>query len=139
MKFEDEVQELLLLSSLPKSCSGTVTTVSGFAGGSKLIFKGINDLILREDVCRQCGGESSNSLLSTKERSRMSKIWSGVRGRSNSRNRCVLKNRKSITYWNCKEKGHWNQCLKPLMEKGKNEMNIALDSKEDALIYAVEN
>ncbi|XP_023763707.1 retrovirus-related Pol polyprotein from transposon TNT 1-94 [Lactuca sativa] len=102
IKFEDEVHELLLLSSLPKSWLETVTTINSSAGGAKLTFESIRDSILGEDVHRRSGGESSNNLLSTE--------------------------------------GHFrNQCPKPVADKGKNEMNIASDSKGDALICAVEN
>nr|KYP53220.1 Retrovirus-related Pol polyprotein from transposon TNT 1-94 [Cajanus cajan] len=50
IKFDDEVQALLLLSSLPDSWSGTVTAVSSTSGTTKLDFEGIRDLILGEDI-----------------------------------------------------------------------------------------
>nr|GEX32696.1 retrovirus-related Pol polyprotein from transposon TNT 1-94 [Tanacetum cinerariifolium] len=50
IKFDDEVQALLLLSSLPKSWSGTVTAVSGSTGSTKLKFDNIRDLILGEYI-----------------------------------------------------------------------------------------
>ena len=62
--FEDEVQALLLLSSLPESWSGTVTAVSSSAGEAKMTFEMIRNLILREDVYRQNNRETSISLLS---------------------------------------------------------------------------
>ncbi|GKB87116.1 retrovirus-related pol polyprotein from transposon TNT 1-94 [Tanacetum coccineum] len=46
IKFDDEVQALLLLSLLPENWSGTVTTVSGSTGSTKLMFDNIRDLIL---------------------------------------------------------------------------------------------
>ena len=68
--FEDEVQALLLLSSLPESWSSTVTAVSSSAGGAKMTFEMIRNLILSEDVHRQNNRETSSSLLSVEERRR---------------------------------------------------------------------
>src|SRR6187200_2178226 len=59
--FEDEVQALLLLSSLPDSWSGTVTAVSSSAGGAKMTFEMIQSLILSEDVSWQNNRGTSSS------------------------------------------------------------------------------
>jgi len=53
IKFEDRVQVLLLLSSLPDSWSRTITTITSISGTTKLTFEGIRDLILNEDVRRR--------------------------------------------------------------------------------------
>nr|KYP40111.1 Retrovirus-related Pol polyprotein from transposon TNT 1-94 [Cajanus cajan] len=66
IKFDGEVQALLLLSSLPNSWLGTVTIVANIFGTTKLTFKGIRDLIFGEDVHRRNVGESTGFLLSTK-------------------------------------------------------------------------
>ncbi|GJW21601.1 hypothetical protein Tco_0032223 [Tanacetum coccineum] len=50
IKFDDEVQALLLLSLLPESWSGTVTTVSGSTRTTKLKFNNILDLILGKEI-----------------------------------------------------------------------------------------
>lgn len=68
IKFEDEVHALLLLSSFPKSWSGTVTTISSSFGTTKLTFKGIRDLLFGEDIRRKNSGENSRSLLSAESR-----------------------------------------------------------------------
>ena len=115
IKFEDEVQALLLLSSLPESWSGTVTAVSGSTSGTKLSFEGIRNLILSEDIRRKNAGESSNSILSTEDRGRKQQKGNNGgngdggkgRGRSKSRKRGVSKNRNDITCWNYKDKGHF--------------------------------
>jgi len=49
-KFDDEVEVLLLLSSLPDSWSGMVTTIINSAGSDGFTFEKIHDLILGEDV-----------------------------------------------------------------------------------------
>lgn len=52
----------------------------------------------------------------------------------------MSKNRKDITCCNFREKGHFrNQCLKPSSNKGKKEVNMDVDLKDDALICCVEN
>ncbi|VFQ90050.1 unnamed protein product, partial [Cuscuta campestris] len=63
IKFDDEVQALLLLSSLPDSWSGTVTAVTGSVGPDGFTFDQIRDLVLGEDVRRKSSGESSGELL----------------------------------------------------------------------------
>ncbi|GKC58160.1 retrovirus-related pol polyprotein from transposon TNT 1-94, partial [Tanacetum coccineum] len=112
IKFEDEVQVLLLLSSLPDSWSGTVIAVSSSTGSAKLTFE-------EEEV--QTEGMVVEENAKTRKRSQS-------------------KNRKDITCWICKEKGHFkNKYSKPLADKGKKEMNMAADSEDDALIYCVKN
>ncbi|KAF5760066.1 putative RNA-directed DNA polymerase [Helianthus annuus] len=88
IKFEDEVQALLLLSSLPDSWSGTVTAVSSASGTTKLTFDSIRDLIVNEDIRRRSSGETSNSssLLHTESRGRRNERGHN-RGRSKSRRR----------------------------------------------------
>jgi len=46
IKFDDEIQALLLLLSLPDSWSGTGTTVTSSAGSDGFTFEKIRDLIL---------------------------------------------------------------------------------------------
>ncbi|VFQ78537.1 unnamed protein product [Cuscuta campestris] len=53
IKFDDELQALLLLSSLPDSWSGTVTAVSSASGTTKFTFEGIRDLILEEEGMKE--------------------------------------------------------------------------------------
>nr|GEX34584.1 retrovirus-related Pol polyprotein from transposon TNT 1-94 [Tanacetum cinerariifolium] len=141
IKFEDEVQALLLLSSLPDSWSGTVTAVSSASGTTKLTFDSIRDLILNKDIRRRrSSGESSSSssLLHTESRGRRNDRGHN-RGRSNSRRRGQSKNRKDIECWNCKEKGHFrNQCPKPKAEK-KEVNDVYSEESGDFLICCVEN
>ncbi|GJR47128.1 retrovirus-related pol polyprotein from transposon TNT 1-94 [Tanacetum coccineum] len=115
IKFDNEVQALLLLSSLPESW---------------------------EDISRKTFGEYSNSLISTKEKGRGRKQDKGQkqnRGRSKSKKRAQSKNRQDITCWNCNQKGHFqNQCLKPVASRDK-EVNMAARDSDDALVCCMEN
>ena len=63
IKFDDEVQALLLLLSLPDSWSRMVTTVTSLAGSDGFTFEKIRDLILGEDVRRRSSGEFSSESL----------------------------------------------------------------------------
>ena len=103
------MKALILLSSLPKSWSATVTVVSNSASNSKLKLDNIRDLILSKDVCRKSSGESfsssSGSALSTETRGRSSqKGRNQRRGISKSRGKSQPKFRNDIICWNCQKK-----------------------------------
>ena len=63
IKFDDEVQALLLLLSLPDSWSGMVTTITSSARSDGFTFEKIRDLILGEYVQRRSFGELSSESL----------------------------------------------------------------------------
>ncbi|GJW38424.1 retrovirus-related pol polyprotein from transposon TNT 1-94 [Tanacetum coccineum] len=118
IKFDDEVQALLLLSSFPESWSYTVTTISGSIGTTKLKFDNIRDLILGEDICRKTSGEYLNSLLSAEDKGRAE---SKTEGRSRT------------------EMRHFqNQCPKPVASNDK-EVHMVVRDYDDALVCCVEN
>nr|GEU76585.1 retrovirus-related Pol polyprotein from transposon TNT 1-94 [Tanacetum cinerariifolium] len=80
IKFDDELQALLLFSSSPESWPGTVTAVSGSTGTTKIKFDNIRVLILGEEIRRKTSREYSNSLLSAEDKGRAeSKIESRSR------------------------------------------------------------
>ncbi|VFQ73787.1 unnamed protein product [Cuscuta campestris] len=104
IKFDDEVQALLLLSSLPDSWSGTITAVTGSVGPDGFTFDQIRDLVLGEDVRRKSLGESSGELLHVGRGRRNSRgSGSGNRRRSQSKTR----DSSGVTCWKCKEVGHF--------------------------------
>lgn len=61
IKFDDEVQALLILSQLPESWQGTVTAVSNSAGKEKLKLSEVVSLILTEEVRRGSIDSSGSS------------------------------------------------------------------------------
>ncbi|VFQ62723.1 unnamed protein product [Cuscuta campestris] len=134
IKFEDEVQALLLLSSLPDSWSGTVIAVTSSAGPDGFTFEKIRDLVLGEDVRRRSSSESSEESLNI------------VRGRGNNRGSGSKNRRRSqsktwdssgVTCCKCKEVGHFkNQC-----PKEDKQVNIVRGSAsdEDLFICCVES
>ncbi|VFQ89298.1 unnamed protein product [Cuscuta campestris] len=123
IKFDDEVQALLLLSSLPDSWSETVTAVTGSVGPDGFTFDQIRDLILGEDVRRKSSGESSGELLHV-GRGRRNSRGSGRRNRQRSQSK--TRDSSGVTCWKCKEVGHFrNQC------PNDKKVNIAQGSASD--------
>ncbi|VFQ91176.1 unnamed protein product [Cuscuta campestris] len=123
IKFDDEVQTLLLLSSLPDSWSGTVTAVTGSVGPDGFTFDQIRDFVLGENVRRKSSGESFGELLHVGRGRRNSRgSGSGNRRRSQSKTR----DSSGVTCWKCKEVGHFkNQC------PNDKKVNIAEGSARD--------
>nr|GEU55197.1 hypothetical protein [Tanacetum cinerariifolium] len=111
IKFNDEVQALLLLSSFPKNWPGTITTISSSIGTTKLKFDNIRDIILVEDTPRKTSGEYSNSLLSTKDKG---KAQSKTKGKSRTK---VDRNQR----------------------REDKEVNMIVRDYDDALVCCVEN
>ncbi|VFQ88764.1 unnamed protein product, partial [Cuscuta campestris] len=123
IKFDDEVQALLLLSSLPDSWSGTVTAVTGSVGPDVFTFDQIRDLVLGEDVRRKSSGESSGELLHV-GRGRKNNRGSGSRNIQRSQSK--TRDSSGVTCWKCKEVGHYrNQC------PNDKKVNIAEGSASD--------
>ena len=97
IKFDDEVQALLLLLSLPDSWSGTVTAVTSSPGSNGFTFEKIRDLILGDDVRRRRFGElSSESLYVTRGKRNIRDSGSKNKRRSQSKTRDC----SSVTCWN---------------------------------------
>ncbi|KAK4485212.1 hypothetical protein RD792_007839 [Penstemon davidsonii] len=151
IEFDDEVQALLLLSSLPESWNATVTAVSSSSGSNKLKFNDVRDLVLNEEIRRRESGETSTpSALSTKSRDRSinnNRGRSNHRGRSKngksrSRNPSNFRNSKTVECWNCGKVGHYkNQCKSaPKNQTAKIEANVASTStQDDVLISSLES
>ncbi|VFQ68935.1 unnamed protein product [Cuscuta campestris] len=128
IKFDDEVQALLLLSSLPDTWSGTVTAITSSAGPDGFTFEKIRDLVLGEDVRRRSSGESSEESLNI-VRGRGNNRGSGSKNRRRSRSK--TRDSSGVTCWKCKEVGHFrNQCPKEVKQ-----VNIARGSASDEDLF----
>ncbi|VFQ66942.1 unnamed protein product [Cuscuta campestris] len=128
IKFDDEVQALLLLSSLPDSWSGTVTAVTNSVGPDGFIFEKIRDLVLGEDVRRRSSGESSEESLNI-VRGRRNNRGSGSKNRQRSQSK--TRDSSGVACWKCKEVRHFrNQC-----PKEDKQVNIARGSANDEDLF----
>ncbi|VFQ93322.1 unnamed protein product [Cuscuta campestris] len=128
IKFDDEVQALLLLSSLPDTWSGTVTAVTSSAGPDGFTFEKIRDLVLGEDVRRRSSGESSEESLNI-VRGRGNNRGSGSKNKRRSRSK--TRDSSGVTCWKCKEVGHFrNQC-----PKEDKQVNIVRGSASDEDLF----
>ncbi|VFQ59788.1 unnamed protein product [Cuscuta campestris] len=133
MKFDDDTQAVILLSSLPDSWSGFVTTVTKTAGTGNLKFDRIRDSVLGEDIRRRNASGGSTSGLLSVSRGRGNNRNSGSRGKSSS------KAGKNVVCWVCKEVGH----VKSQCPNKKNKISAvvgnASDDDSDALILSMES
>ncbi|KAM0026735.1 putative RNA-directed DNA polymerase [Helianthus debilis subsp. tardiflorus] len=136
MKLDDDTQAVVLLSSLPDSWSGFVTTVIETAGTGNLKFDRVRDSVFGEDVRRRnTSGGSTSGMLSV-SRGRGKNRSSGSRGKSFS------KAGKNVRCWNCGEKGHVkNECPDPKKEDGKQHVNsvVSYESDGDVLVCCEES
>ncbi|KAL8097175.1 hypothetical protein AgCh_030328 [Apium graveolens] len=97
IKFDVEVQALLLASSLSDSWSGFVTTINNLSGSGKITFDGVRDSIIGKYIRRRNSGESLGSLLSAESRGRKFKKGQNKwHSRSKSQKRGQSKDRKDI-------------------------------------------
>ncbi|VFQ84433.1 unnamed protein product [Cuscuta campestris] len=128
IKFDDEVQALLLLSSLPNSWSETVTAVTSLAGPDGFTFEKIRDFVLGDDVRRRSSGESSEESLNI-VRGRRNNRGSGSKNRRRSQSN--TRDSSGVTCWKCNEVGHFrNQC-----PKEDKQVNIAEGSTSDEDLF----
>jgi len=142
INFDDEIQALIVLASLPNSWDAMRTAVSNSAGKNKLKYNDIRDLILGEEVRRRDSGEHVGSALNVDNRGRgHDKHDRNVnRGRSKSR-RGRSKSRSGRgppKCWDCGEVGHISRNCKG--KKKVESVNAATDEDvHDALLLSIDS
>lgn len=94
--FDDEVQTLFLLSSVPKSWDGTITTICSYSENTKLTFKGIRELVFDEEIYGKNSRESSGSLLNADDREKTKRRYNS-RGRSKYMKKSKSNRRLSVS------------------------------------------
>ena len=145
--FEDKLQALTLLSSLPDSWVGLITSVSSAMSKEELKLEDVKDLLLGEELRRknssQQGGSSSVLLAESSGRGRSysKSDRKGNRSKSRGANRA-----RNAICWNCDSKGHFKRdCKAPLKKKkGKEKEYETLgscseNSDEEVLICCVDS
>ena len=116
MSLDDELQALLLLSSLPESWETLVVSLSNSAPDGIVTMSQVTSSLLNEELRRKSSATSQNDsqALISENRGRSKSRSSSRMGRSKSRSR------KDIVCYNCGEKGHYkNQCKQPKKNKKK--------------------
>lgn len=146
LKFDDEMQGLFLLSSLPDDWETLVVSLSNSAPDGKLTMNMVSDALFNEEARRKEMGTSNYDgtqalVVDGRGRSQERGHGSSNRGRSSSRGH-------SFTCYHCGQEGHIRRnCPKYKAEKGKDKNQPAEastvsvpfryeDDLEDALIAA---
>ena len=70
INFEDEIKELILMSSLPESWNTVVAEISSSRGSEKQKFDEIRDVVLNKSICKREVRDSSGSALNIDQRGR---------------------------------------------------------------------
>ncbi|KAJ0495241.1 putative RNA-directed DNA polymerase [Helianthus annuus] len=127
MKLDDDIEAVVLLSSLPDSWSGFVTTVTETVGTGNLKFDRVRDSVLGEDVRRRnTSGGSTSGMFSVSRRR-------GNNRRSGSHGKNLFKVGKNVRCWNCGEKGHVkNKCPDPKKEDDNQHVNSVVSDESDS-------
>ncbi|ESQ46503.1 hypothetical protein EUTSA_v10000595mg, partial [Eutrema salsugineum] len=106
MKVEDEMQALLLLSSLPESWDTLVVTLSNSAPEGKLTMDTVSDSLLNEEVRRREQSSSSLSEANIIERRGREEVRGHNRSRGQDQSRRRSKSRPRVTCYYCGKAGH---------------------------------
>lgn len=133
IKFDGEIQALLILDQLPKSWKGIATSISSSSRKLKFEFLEVMYMIMIEEIKKhEKGFSNSGSTLNMESRGINQNKGNGrsksrsTNNRSKSRNsKNSQKNKKDIECWNCGKNGHYkNECKNPKKDKdGYNKTN----------------
>ena len=99
INFEDEIKELILMSSLTESWDTVVAAISSSRGSEKLKFDEIHDVVLSESIHNREVGDSSGSALSIDRRGRSNTKGQNQHGRSKSRKITEQIKRELLELW----------------------------------------
>lgn len=139
LKFDDELQALLLLSSLPDNWETLVVSLSNSAPDGKLSMSIVKDALFNEEARRKEMGtdceDESRALVSDGNRGRSQMRGNRRGGGNHSRPRGGTPIPGSFTCYHCHEEGHIKRnCPKYKGEKGKGK-----DQSKDAAVVVHES
>ncbi|PKA51960.1 Retrovirus-related Pol polyprotein from transposon TNT 1-94 [Apostasia shenzhenica] len=143
INFDDEVNALILLFSLPESWSTTVTAVSSSSGQKKMKLQEIRELILSEDIRKRESGESLGTVLHT-DGGRSRSFQKNQTSRSKSKRRNKLRPPNDKVCWNCGRKGHLKRNCKISKKESwsqdeEKSMNATIKENLNALVLSVDS
>ena len=148
IRLDDEMQAVLLLSSLPDSWETLVVSLSTSAPEGKLTMSMVTDAMYNEETRRKDMGGNQSHALVTEDRGRDRDRGKGRgRGRSKSRgswNRSKSRDNKgrgnsSFTCYHCGQEGHIKRNCPSRKEKGqssksKGDENITATTTDEILL-----
>lgn len=113
--FDDEVQALFLLSSLPDSWETMVVTLSNTAPNGKLTLNIVKEIMFNEETKRKQSGASSSQVLVTENRGRSKS--KGPKGRGKSQERYKSKEKGKFKCFHCGGEGHMKRNCRQLKKE----------------------
>ncbi|KAJ8504994.1 hypothetical protein OPV22_005880 [Ensete ventricosum] len=130
MSLDDELQTLLLLSSLPESWETLMVSLSNSAPDGIVIMSQVTSSLLNEELRRK---NSATSHIDSQTLVLENRGMSKSKDRSDSRvGRSKSRSRKNIVYYNYGEKEHYkNQCKQPKKNKKMGKEVEYIESKEN--------
>ena len=150
MMVDDELQALLMLSSLPKSWDTLVVSVSNSAPDGKLTVEMVKDRMLNEESRRKDEGHTPESEALVTERQGKQKWQGRSRGKEprdqsqQRRNRSKSRSRYDLKCHHCGKPGHFiRECRKLKAEQknseGKTHNNNTAVANEEIVIIQEDN
>jgi hypothetical protein len=142
--FDDEIQVLIIMASLPNSWEAMRMAVSNSASKSKLSYEDVKDLVLGEEVRRKDVGETSASsaALNLEEMGRGQERNSG-KGRSKSRKgKSKSKFGQQPECWNCGKTVHYKKNCRELKKKKIDDDStnvVVTEEVQDALLLSIDS
>ena len=123
MQLADEVQVLLLLSSLPDSWETLVVTLSNSAPGMKLTMPMVNDALSNEEARRKDMGSDQTEALVSEQRGRQHEKNQGWRrGRSKIRGK-FKDGKKTYKFLHCGIEDHLKKNYRKLQMEQRHDNN----------------
>ena len=136
LAIDDELQALLLLSSLPDSQETLVVSLSNFAPNIVLQFAMVKDSLLNEETRRKNMGKDIAQALVIENRGRSNSRSSKGRGKSRSR----LESKGKFKYFYCDKEGHIKRNCKAWKNKQKEDKNQKrADDENTATVIVLED
>lgn len=135
--FDDEVQALMVMGSLPKSWETLKVSLSNSAPGGKLLMASVTAALLGEEIRRGDDGStastSKSEALMTEGRGRTrTRKQNNYQGKSRSKSRDFKKDKPCH---NCGKLGHWkNECRGPKKTNDKSRPKVQHEESETDLV-----
>ena len=130
IKFDEEIQGLLLLGSLPDSWETFRTSLSNSALDGVISMDSAKSSVLNEEMRRKTQGSSSSDVLITGPRGRNKTRGSHYREQNRSKSKGRL---KDIECYHCGMKGHTKKFCRKLKRENKNKEETKEDVNENCL------